>query len=283
MPDNKVDVSGEGEVNDIVPAQVSRIAMRIPPFWADSVNLFFGQLESNFVLSCITKQETKFHTLISALDAGTLKHCSDLIANPPETAPYDKLKERLIEEFELSELQKIQVLLNELDVADKKPSLLLREMRELVVGRVDDCFLRNLWLSRLPAHAQAILSTGPDDLIELSRLADRVCEVWRPGATGVFHETGGFQASAVARGSEVDMLKQQVSDLSKQCQILSETMSRLAGSISEQHSHDRLGNGMLCGPNRSEGATSPKLCFYHERFGDSAFRCQRPCSYKKNA
>lgn len=50
-------------------------------------------------------------------------------------------------------------------------------MRELAGTRVEDGFLRSLWLQRLPAQIQAILSSDDSDVPRLLIMADRIHEV----------------------------------------------------------------------------------------------------------
>ncbi|KAK4874635.1 hypothetical protein RN001_013995 [Aquatica leii] len=56
---------------------------------------------------------------------------------------------RFIAEFEESEGQKVNKLLTELELDDKNPSQLLREMRSLAGTQVNDDFLRTIFILRL--------------------------------------------------------------------------------------------------------------------------------------
>ncbi|GBN17193.1 hypothetical protein AVEN_163234-1 [Araneus ventricosus] len=89
-------------------------------------------------------EQTKFDTLVAALDPQTLTYVSDLLYTPPKGNPYTALKNRLLSEFEVSQNKKVRALLEDLDLGDRKPSLLLRQMQELSEGLVDDAFLKNL-------------------------------------------------------------------------------------------------------------------------------------------
>jgi len=41
-------------------ALVNRVAIKIPPFWADEPELWFAQLEGQFALGGITQDATKY-------------------------------------------------------------------------------------------------------------------------------------------------------------------------------------------------------------------------------
>ena len=65
-----------------------------------------------------------------------LKHSSLLVGflSPPVETSYTLLKRELIQRFVGSNQQKLQQLLNELELGESKPSQLLRHMRQLWCG-----------------------------------------------------------------------------------------------------------------------------------------------------
>jgi hypothetical protein len=54
------------EVGDSSPAEVSRVAVRIPPFWAERPVVWFAQAEAQFNLVGISSEKTKFCHVISS-------------------------------------------------------------------------------------------------------------------------------------------------------------------------------------------------------------------------
>jgi hypothetical protein len=50
------------------PAEISRVAMRLPPFWAERSAVWFAQAETQFSLAGISSETTKFFHVISQLD-----------------------------------------------------------------------------------------------------------------------------------------------------------------------------------------------------------------------
>ncbi|KAJ8948070.1 hypothetical protein NQ318_008421 [Aromia moschata] len=55
------------------------------------------------------------------------------------------------------------------EIGDRRPSQFIRHLRGLAGTTVHDTILRSLWMSRLPSHAQAILSM--DDDVALDKVA----------------------------------------------------------------------------------------------------------------
>ncbi|XP_077546323.1 uncharacterized protein LOC144158974 [Haemaphysalis longicornis] len=158
-----------------------RVAVKLPPFWADSPEVWFAQVEAQFSLARITQDRTRYDYVVAHLDARYANEVRDILANPPTDNLYEHLKTALIRRLPLSEEQKIRQL-QSAELAERKPSQLLRHLRALAGNmQVQDSFLRSLWLQRLPPHAQAILQAQVKlPLDELAEIADRVVEASSP-------------------------------------------------------------------------------------------------------
>ncbi|XP_037505922.1 uncharacterized protein LOC119382291 [Rhipicephalus sanguineus] len=148
---------------------VSAVALKLPCFWPADPVLWFAQVEAQFTTRRIVSQETKFHLVIAALTRTEAAEVRDIILAPPTEQLYDALKRELI--------RRLQQLLTAQDLGDRKPSQLLRGMRQLLgekASKMDDS------LQRLPANVCMILAAAGDlPLDDLAALADRVLEVLR--------------------------------------------------------------------------------------------------------
>ncbi|GFX13335.1 uncharacterized protein TNCV_2907571 [Trichonephila clavipes] len=154
--------------------EVARIALRLPPFWKSNVRLWIAQCDHAFTFSGISSDDTKYSALVANLDAETLSYVSDIVLSPPNSDKYHTLSQRLITQFSDSETQKIKKLLTDLQLEDEKPSHLLRKMKELSNGQLQDDFLQSLWLQRMPPHMQTVLSASSEPLDKLAIIADKV-------------------------------------------------------------------------------------------------------------
>ncbi|GFQ93959.1 uncharacterized protein TNCT_87391 [Trichonephila clavata] len=90
---------------------VSRVGVKLPPFWKANPALWFVQLEAQFALAGITPDNTKFNHVISAIDSDISNCVCDIILKPPDADKYSTLKNRLIELHSESEASKIRTLL----------------------------------------------------------------------------------------------------------------------------------------------------------------------------
>jgi hypothetical protein len=66
---------------NLPPAEVSRVAVRLPPFWAERPAVCFAQAEAQFSLAGISSEKTKFFHVISQLDHRYAAEVEDLITS----------------------------------------------------------------------------------------------------------------------------------------------------------------------------------------------------------
>ncbi|GBM31072.1 hypothetical protein AVEN_46502-1 [Araneus ventricosus] len=118
-----------------------RVAVRVPSFWTNNSKLFFIQLEASFRLADVTVEQTKIDYLVAALDPETLSHATDIVCEPPPQ-PCTALKIRLLTQFQISQNKNLKTLIEDLELGDRSPSVLLRQMRDLSQSHVDEAFLK---------------------------------------------------------------------------------------------------------------------------------------------
>lgn len=263
MPPDRTENSDSTENSE---PQISRVAIKPPPFWKKNPNLWFAQLESQFSLSNITNDTTKFHHVVAAVESEILSSVNDIILNPPATNKYEALKTRLTEIYAESENEKIRKLLQGIELGDQRPSHLLTRMRSLAGTHLSDDILKSMWLSRLPQNVQAILAASKEQLTEMASMADKIIEYASP-----------LQIQHVDATSH-SMLQQQIAELTQQVQALS---AKFEKNHSRWRSHSRSRYSRAGSKPRSIDRNSGSdICFYHTKFGEEAKKCRPPCSFK---
>jgi hypothetical protein len=70
-------------------------SLRLPLFWAENSEAWFGIAESRFRLRNIEDEQVKFDLVVNALPKECLRTVLDLVTNPPEEDAYEAIKERL--------------------------------------------------------------------------------------------------------------------------------------------------------------------------------------------
>lgn len=250
-------------------ADICKVAFRPPAFWDKDPLLWFAHVESQFKISGISCDSTKFHAIVSVLDPCILKYVRDIVVKPPNNEAYGVLKERLIAHFEQSEGSRLRVLLNELQLGDQRPSQLLCEMENLNSGKLGDSALRALWLQRLPLHIQQILSACSDDSAsnsKLAKIADTVFEVSHTNAA----------VSSIGEQSAIGVLRAEIAEIKTALQSLKPQTSVDSGR-SRQRNRQRFRKR-----SNSRSKSRSDLCWYHDKFKDKAHKCVQPCKWSEN-
>lgn len=254
------DQQPSGSSSQASQSEVQAVGLKPPPFWKSNAVAYFHFIEAQFATSGIYADQTKYYCLVSSLDESILSHVTDLICSPPTHEKYDTLKKRLIDQFSESETSKLRLLLHDLELGDRKPSQLLREMKELAKDFSEEA-VKSLWLQRLPVSVQQILSVSNEPLDQQALMADKIQEVSKSAVVSAVDKRD-------PEPTEVSTLRQEISALREQVSRLSRPPQRRSGSRNGFRSKSRSAERKASG-----------LCWYHYRFGKRAHKCQQPCKF----
>lgn len=246
--------------------EVNKVSIRAPPFWKPNPAIWFCQIESQFATNGIKSDETKFNTVVGAIESNVLALVSDIVLNPPAQNKYETLKKRLQSHFSDSDEERLKKLLTKVQLGDNKPSFLLRQMKELAGERMDEKVIRTLWLQRLPVQAQTILAVSEDNLDKLATMADKICEVTLNNQVYTIESQGKKPNDIVSTTS----LEEKINQLSKQVASLLKDRSR---------NRSRSIGSRTCSTSRNKFDANSTNCYYHNKFGENAKKCRPPCTF----
>lgn len=259
----------QGETNSFVqPPQpqppggtdISRISVKIPPLWRKNIKIWRLQVDAQFGNLRIVNEHTKFNYILATLDTDIADLISDFLCSPLSDTPYTDLMERIQNEFQESDGVRARKLLTDLELGDKKPTQLLREMKTLAGNQVSDDFLKSIFLQRLPANVRTILAPSKDNLANLACIADKIVEYSAP--------VYGLN-SITTKPTD---LEKRIAKIESQLAVLcANSQSNTTRGRSLDRSHTNRG--------RSPSAGSNKWCWYHRTFGTKATKCVSPCSF----
>lgn len=246
-----------------------RVGVKIPPFWPEEPEVWFAQIEGQFILSNITADNTKFYYVISQLDHQYAAEVKDIIVSPPSSDKYDKLKSELIKRLTTSKERRIKQLLMHEELGDRKPSQFLRHLQSLAGQAVSEDLMRTIWSSCLPANLQAIVAMQKDNPLEtIADLVDHVHDIAPPTIA---------QVTSTVPESAFNTMCRRVEELTSQV----ETLILKQQEESRSRSRDRPNYRRINSRSRSRSTTrNNSVCWYHRKFGASAKRCTTPCTFK---
>ncbi|XP_050337640.1 uncharacterized protein LOC126763914 [Bactrocera neohumeralis] len=258
--------------------------IRLPQFLPSDPDLWFTQIDGLLHINRITSDVSKYYTVITALDAETLRQVSDVARNPPDTGKYDKLKKELIARFSESKEKQLMKLLTGIELFNKKPSQLLREMRDLAGNNVSKEALSTLWLQRMPDNVRCILSACKStDLENLTEVADRIVD----NSPSYIVASTTIPQDNEANCSALNISKQNTfearllaleTSFNQIIQKLSEISVNMAATMNQRRSSSAERGGER---SRSRLRENAKVCYYHIRFGAASRKCQAPCEFNK--
>lgn len=295
--------SASGEINPILGnnqgTNVYKVSVKHAPFNRDDPEIWFLQLEAQFGLAGVVADNTKYSYLVSAIDNETVKCVRDKLLVPPNANKYDLLKQTIIERLCDSAKAKLNRLLSGMQLGDKKPSQLLREMQTLATQQITGEALQTMWLQRLPLNAQQILSGMEDVGLErLASAADKVLEVQRPAdifAVSSFDpQDNSSNSNVIAELQRSNTLLQQTnSKLLQRIDCLTKQFGNLGNGRNNDNNTRGRSNFRNVSPfssqdnrqrqrNRSRSVKQVDQypnCWYHFKFGKDAKNCIKPCKY----
>lgn len=208
-PNNPHERPSQGERSEALEIQSNEFRnVKLQMFWRNRPKLWFASLECEFTAYRIRFDDIKYSAVVRHLDEQTMLAVVEVLEQPPETGKYAKFKSTLIERFSNSLEKQLRTLLYGMELGDKMPSVLLREMRTLAGANVTDNMLRTFWMQRLPRRLQELLAMLDDvDLSKLAACADKA------------HERGSNQnivaAANVSEEDTLQTLSKQVSELTQ--------------------------------------------------------------------
>lgn len=247
---------------------VSTVILKIPPFWADSPEIWFAQIEARFASHKITGDVAKFNHVVASIESGVLHQVSEAVLRPPAQDKYGHLKSLIIKRYSDSSRRKITKVLHELSLGDKRPSHLLNEMHHLSDGKFDSEVLKTIWLAAMPDDIRKIVSASDSrttTIEQLAATADSILDAGRSHAV-----------SAVSNG---DPLCKAIEALTRRIEAM-ETRGR--GRESSRSNGVRIDKSR----NRSSSTKSAKnasTCWFHRNYGTQARRCRSPCNFGKKS
>ena len=155
---------------------MSAVAIKLPIFY-DNPATWFTHAEAQFHTRGIIDQHTMYSYVAASLRPEVATEICDLLFTKPANKPYFMLKTELTTCTTASEQKRLHQLLHTEALGDRKPTQLLRRMRQLLGDKpIEDSFF--LFLRWMPSNVQPILASSREiSLDQLVVIVDKMMEV----------------------------------------------------------------------------------------------------------
>ncbi|XP_075730651.1 uncharacterized protein LOC142772340 [Rhipicephalus microplus] len=155
--------------------------MTLPQLWLADSSLWFIQVENKFRTHRITSEVRKHELLVEALPPQAMAEIRDIIVGPPGDPSYTTVKQALLPRLVPPKHQRIQQLLCNEELGDRRATQFLRHRQHLLGDHPDGSetsILQELFLQRLPPTMKMALFPAQDKpLSELAEMADEIMDV----------------------------------------------------------------------------------------------------------
>ena len=241
--------------------------IELPQFSAeDDITLWWAQVERRLNLANLANEQSKYQYVSAALPMEIVRRVPDLVRTQPVDLPFTTLKNCILGEFEPTCTAKLNKLLEGCKLGDQKPSALLREMRQLASGRVDESVLRQLFFKQLPPFLTSIfITTGVTDLDKAAAAADKAKDEGIPSTSQIISAVKTDSSPSQApRQSTHDLLI-----------ALTESVKQLHFQHQRSRSRSQSQNSRHCSNCHRSNSRENKRRFtkycYHFKFSDNAY------------
>ena len=259
---------------------------KLPTFSTVDAAIGFCRAEVQFCLRKVRFSHIQADHVLAAIPDTIFPQMSTwLNAKGDDAIEYQDLKAFLLQKFSPSAEQRVQMILDRSNqpLRDQRPSDTLTEMRSLCRLPPDDTgtsakidVLLALWLRRLPTPVRsAITNFASYDDDDLAKRADSLLD-----AQAAANPPSLTAATSTGPPDEDDPSYDAVASPAQHFNASKRHFNRPAAQT--HHPRSQQNTSFTPSSFRKSSSTS-RSCYYHERFGPTAKKCQHPCIWSKNA
>jgi len=270
---------------------INHVSFKPPqPLFGQNPLVWFTILEQRFNVANIKLETTKYSHAVGALDARHHNQFADLIIRNKGDSPYTIFKNEVIKVLSDTEKAKLNNVLHNLALGDKKPSQLLNEFRLNAGNSFNEKTIQQLWMKRLPQQVQMVLSAFEND-VSLTILAERADNLVETLSNCQINSVNAAPSTSFAKSNhftegtsthistnfsaEESYLDKKLSNFLKEISSIMKINSR-----SRTNSRSRS-NSRNSSNSPARGNLNPKHedCWYHYKFGNKALKCVSGCKF----
>lgn len=152
------------------------------PFYQQRAVRLFKFAEIEIKENGVQKEMAKFIAVVKSLGDEALEKIYNLLHNPPAQKPYEVLNKQPIEKFAEDPRDGMRRLTNLTSMGNRTAVQFLEYVRREAGPTSEEKFVKNIFLTKLPLHAQLAVLSNTSNLTvdEQASLADRIINCDRP-------------------------------------------------------------------------------------------------------
>lgn len=245
--------------------------IRMPVVTNTNIEAWFASMNHWFNASGIFSDQQRYDTILAAIDPNVLAQLSESLQLAPADGKYEFAKQILVAHFADSEQRKLNRLLSEMPLGDKRPSELFHDMKRVAGNVLGEAALKGLWTQRLPEAARPVIAASSGTAADFTKIADSIVDALAPR---------NIQQVAAAPLNELGELKAVIAELQRQ--ISGFPHRSRSRSRAQPNQRPRTPANTASNANTNSTASNPvnadpELCWYHQVYGRDARKCRSPC------
>lgn len=277
------DPNVNGQRMEIAAGTSAYPRLPIPTMTESGIDAYFFSLDYWFLASGVTNDSRKFNTVLAQVPPAKLLELKPIIDAAPENGKYEYIKEKLITHFADSRRQRLNRLLSDLPLGDKKPSQLYHEMLRTAGNTMNEPVIRDLWASRLPNYAQAAVVASSGTPEQVTKIADAIVESMGLKTIREFSSTASDARSPsnATQPEPYDKLVSEIAQLNRKFEKLFSERGRAQNRQNSNQRSQSTTRQRAATPASNAERNYDTDCWYHQRHGDRARFCRSPCRRKR--
>ncbi|VDO79518.1 unnamed protein product [Schistosoma margrebowiei] len=176
------------QTSKVLKLKTMSTPFQLMPFWPDNIGAWFCYSELDFSKRGVVDTRARFLEVVKAPPRKFNRYLTLSMFTSDVSEPYETLKRSIFKRRDLINRQKLDQLLNNIDLQHGSASDMLQRMREVIGQRTfDDGLFKQLFLSKLPQQVQAVLALFHNNALnDLAASADHILEITKSYNSDVF-------------------------------------------------------------------------------------------------
>lgn len=254
----------------------------MPAVTNTNIEAWFITMDFWFTACGINDDHQRFATVLAAMDPNVVAQLIEVVREAPLNGKFEFIKSKLVAHFADSEQRKLNRLLSEMPLGDKRPSELFHEMKRVAGTVLGDTALKSLWAQRLPEAARPVIAASSGTAAEFTKIADSIVDALAPRA---IHQTTASPPNEIGElRAIIAELRNQIGNMPRHSRSRSRNNNdnirrSLTPAAPTNNSRANPGNSANGNPtnNNSNANADSELCWYHQTYGSNARKCREPC------